>query len=83
MQAFTAEVRVVLEAPTEVDEGMYKYSPNSIILLNFICGFCFTLDVISIYTCTCIAQLLYLEIYDYTYIQVVVSYKVLFFVLLL
>ena len=48
VQAPTAEVRVELEAPTEVDEGMYKYSPNSIILLNFICGFCFTLDVISI-----------------------------------
>ena len=31
VQASTAEVRVELEAPTEVDEGMYKYGPNSII----------------------------------------------------
>ena len=27
VQAPTAEIRVVLEAPPQVDEGMYNYSP--------------------------------------------------------
>ena len=38
MQAPTAEVRVEMEAPPEMDEGMYNCSPNSIIryLISFV-----------------------------------------------